>query len=379
MASNPALAGLEDVVAGQSAISEVNGQTGQLFYRGYDIRDLAREATFEEVVWLLWHGELPTPDELHRLETDLSDSRPLPGPSADLTDREVAEGAAPMPMLRTVASQLQIDDPDARGTARPAELRASFHLVARFPTVVARYHRRCAGQPTVPPPSPAGTATAFLTMLHGQPPDPAEARALDTYLVLLADHEFNASTFTARVIAATLANVDDAVVGALAALSGPLHGGANENVMRMLEAIGSANQAEAYVKDQLAKKQRIPGFGHRVYQTMDPRAAILREVARALSHQRGELRWLDLAEKVEQVVWSTKHLYPNVDFYSAPVLHLLGIPTALFTPVFAISRVAGWTAHVLEQHAHNRLIRPRAEYVGPAYRPFTSLASRRAA
>lgn len=372
----PTTTGLEDVVVGPSAITEVNGQTGQLYYRGYSIFDLARESTFEEVVWLLWHGELPSATELRDFRSALSQNRGLPDRTGALIDTLTTIPATPMAALRMATSMLEVEDPSAKSSAPPSEAQASLHLVARFPTIVTRFHRRRLGlEPVVPPPD-TDTATAFLTMLHGAAPDPADARDFDVVLIVHADHEFNASTFTARVIAATLANVFAGVDGAIAALSGPLHGGANEQVMRMLETIGSPDRAEAYVLNLLAQKQRIMGFGHRVYKTEDPRALILQRICRDMARRKHDTRWYDIATRVAQVVWNAKHLYPNVDFYSAPILHLLGIPTDLFTMVFAVSRISGWTAHVMEQHAHNRLIRPRAAYVGPAPRPYVPLSIR---
>ncbi len=372
----PTAAGLEDVVVGPTAISDVNGQIGQLIYRGYDIRDLARESTFEEVVWLLWHGELPSAKELGDFQRELAAERPLPDDVATLIDQLAARAAPPMTMLRLATSLLEVEDRGVRGIAPEEELRASLHLVARFPTIVARFHRRRQGLAPVTPPADTDTATAFLTMLHGAPPDPADSRDFDTLLILHADHEFNASTFAARVIAATLANVFAAVDGAIAALSGPLHGGANERVMAMLEAIGTPDRAEAYVQQILAQRQRVMGFGHRVYKVEDPRATVLRQICRQLGQRKHDSRWYDIAERVAEAVWNAKHLFPNVDFFSAPVQYMLGIPIDLFTVVFAISRVSGWTAHVMEQHANNRLIRPRGAYVGPAPRPYVPLSAR---
>jgi citrate synthase len=372
----PVAAGLEDVVVGPTEISDVNGQTGQLIYRGYDIRDLARESTFEEVVWLLWHGELPSSSELSSFRDDLAGNRELPNETASLVDRLASLHAAPMVALRAATSMLEVEDPCAHSLAQADELKASLHLVARFPTIVARYQRRRQGLEPVPPPANSDTATAFLTMLHGTPPDPDDSHDFDVLLILHADHEFNASTFTARVIAATLANVFAAIDGAIAALSGPLHGGANERVMRMIEAIGTPDRAEPYIQNLLAQKQRVMGFGHRVYKAEDPRATILRQICLAMGQRKHDVRWYDIATRVADTVWNAKHLYPNVDFFSAPVQHMLGIPTDIFTMVFAISRVSGWAAHVMEQHANNRLIRPRGAYVGPTARPYVPLSAR---
>ncbi len=372
----PAVEGLENVVVSTTSISEVRGQTGELLYRGYDVRELARESTFEEVVWLLWHGELPSQNELTSFKKELARNRTLPSGTGDLIDRLAAIPASPMVTLRMATSMLEIEDPCSRSIERADELKSSLQLVARFPTIVARYQRRRQGMQPVEPPPDADTATAFLTMLNGRAPTNADSHALDVLLILHADHEFNASTFTARVIAATLANVYAAVDGAIAALSGPLHGGANERVMNMLEQIGSPDRAAPYIQRLLASRQRVMGFGHRVYKTEDPRAVILRQLCQDLAQRTGDTKWYDIAAKVAEKMWNDKHLYPNVDFFSAPVQHMLGIPTDLFTLVFAISRVAGWTAHVMEQHANNRLIRPRAAYVGPAPRPYVSLSAR---
>ena len=369
-------AGLADVVVGPTTISDVNGQLGQLFYEGYDIRDLARDSSFEEVVWLLWHGELPSGRELAKFRSDLASHRKLSDQTAAMIDQLAGINAHPMPVLRVATTLLQIDDTNSGDIAAGPERQASLGLVARFPTILARFERRRKGLEPIEPREDPDQAKAYLTMLHGTPPDELDRQALDVLLILLADHEFNASTFTARVIAATLANVYSAVDGAIAALSGPLHGGANEQVMRMLEHIGSPANAKSYIESRLGQKQKIMGFGHRVYKAEDPRATILRQVARELGERKHDTHWFDIATKVEETVWNEKHLNPNVDFYSAPIMHQLGIPTELFTPTFAVSRIAGWTAHVLEQHANNRLIRPRGDYVGPAPRPYIPLSVR---
>jgi citrate synthase len=363
-----AKAGLEDVVATDSAICYLDGERGVLAYCGYDIHDLARHATFEEVCYLLWHRRLPTRRELGDLQTELAASRALPEPVGRLV-RQLPRGDG-MDSLRTMTSVLGHFDPDASESTPAANYRKAVRLTAQLGSVVAAVGRLNAGGAPLAPDPALGHAANFLYMLTGDRPDSLSARALDVALILHADHELNASTFAARVTAATLSDLHSAIVSAIGALKGPLHGGANADVMRMLLEIGqdaSLERAELTVHGRLALKQKVPGFGHRVYRTEDPRATHLRVMSRELGQRAGDVRWYRMSERIEAVVKSEKKLDPNVDFYSASTYYTLGIPIDLFTPIFAVSRISGWTAHVLEQYANNRLIRPRAEYVGPGY------------
>ena len=367
--------GLEDVVAATSAVCDVNGKEGRLFYYGLDIHDLAAHSSFEETVFLLWHGHLPTRRELEETRTELAKSRTLP-PDVLRMMAELPRTAVPMEVLRTAVSLLSMYDPDDADSSREANVRKATRLVAQTPTIVAAIEALRKGRAPLAPRPDLSLAANFLYMLFGEEQDPTAVRAMDVALILHADHELNASTFAARVTAATLADMYSAIVAAICALKGPLHGGANEQVFKMLQAIGSPDRAAAYVKDQLAAGKKIMGFGHRVYRTEDPRATHLRRLSRELGEKRGEPQWHEISWQVEQAVKAERGLYANVDFYSASTYHNLGIPTDLFTPVFAISRMSGWTAHVLEQYGNNRLIRPRAEYVGPRHVPYTPLDER---
>jgi citrate synthase len=360
--------GLEDVVATSSAICYLDGDRGVLAYCGYDIHDLARHATFEEVCYLLWHHRLPTRAELGDLQSELAASRSLPEPVIRLM-RMLPESDL-MDALRTLASALGHYDRDASDSSPNANHRKAVRLTAQFGSLVATMGRVHAGGGPIQPDPVLGHAANFLYMLTGERPGGLATHAFDVALVLHADHELNASTFAARVSAATLTDIHSAIVGAVGALKGPLHGGANSDVMRMLLDIGataSAEKVEEFVRAKLARKEKIPGFGHRVYHTEDPRATHLREMSRELGQRAGQPAWFEMSQRIESLVKAEKKLNPNVDFYSASTYYTLGIPIELFTPIFAVSRVSGWTAHVLEQYANNRLIRPRAEYIGPEY------------
>jgi citrate synthase len=361
-------AGLEDTVATSSAICYLDGDRGVLAYCGYDIHDLARHATFEEVCYLLWHRRLPTRAELGDLQSQLSAGRPLPEPVLRLM-RSLPVGNG-MDTLRTLTSALGHYDPDAADSSPAANDRKAVRLTAQIGSLVATMGRVASGGGPIEPDPVLGHAANFLYMLTGQRPGGLETRAFDVALILHADHELNASTFAARVAAATLTDIHSAIVGAIGALKGPLHGGANADVMRMLLEIGrdaGPDKAVEVVRAKLARKEKIPGFGHRVYHTEDPRATHLRQMSRDLGQRTGEPAWFEMSERIEAFVKSEKKLNANVDFYSASTYHSLGIETDLFTPIFAVSRISGWTAHVLEQYANNRLIRPRAEYIGPEY------------
>jgi citrate synthase len=359
--------GLEDVVACDSEICFIDGKQGRLLYRGYDITELAGRVSFEAVCYALWYGDLPGPAELAALRQRLAAARTLPAGLLALL-RQLPP-ARPMMTLRTAVSALGLYDPERDDNSLPACQRKAERLTAQMATVVAAMARIAAGQEPVAPRPDLGHAANVLYMLRGSEADPLQVEAMDVALVLHADHELNASTFSARVTAATLADMHAAITSAVGTLEGPLHGGANENVMRMLLEIGSPERAPAYVREQLARGVKIPGFGHRVYKTEDPRATILRRMSHDLGQRAGNTLYYDITRAVEQAVFEEKRLYPNVDLYSASTYYAMGIPIELFTPIFAVSRISGWSAHVLEQYAHNRLIRPRAEYVGPAPRP----------
>ncbi len=367
--------GLEDVVAATSAICEVDGKEGRLLYYGIDVKDLAAHSSFEETVYLLWHGRLPARDELATLREGLAAERALPVEVSRML-RDFPKEAVPMEVLRTAVSLLSMYDPDDADNGREANVRKATRLVAQTPTIVAALQAIREGREPVAPRADLSLAANFLYMLFGAEQGEMAVHALDVALILHADHELNASTFAARVTAATLSDMYSAVVSAIGALKGPLHGGANEQVFKMLRAIGAPDKADAYLTDQFAAGKKIMGFGHRVYRTDDPRATVLRRLSEQLGQERGETTWYDISREVERKVRADKKLYPNVDFYSASTYHSIGIPTDLFTPVFAISRMSGWTAHILEQYANNRLIRPRAEYTGPRDAPYTPIDER---
>lgn len=361
-----AKAGLEDVVATTSSICFIDGDRGILAYRGYDIHDLAPHATFEEVCYLLWHGRLPNRAELGELQSQFAAARALPDGVIRLL-RQLPPSDA-MDTLRTLASALAHYDRDAADNSAAANYRKSVRLTAQMSSLVATIGRVEQNQGPIDPDPVMGFAANFLYMLTGRRPDALEVRAMDCALVLHADHELNASTFAARVAAATLTDVHSAVVAGIGTLKGPLHGGANAEVMKMLLDFGASatpEKVEATIRERLAKKDKIPGFGHRVYRTMDPRAVHLRQLSKELGKRSGQPQWVEMSERIEALVKGEKKLNPNVDFYSASMYYALGIPVSLYTPIFAVSRTSGWTAHVLEQLSNNRLIRPRAEYTGP--------------
>jgi citrate synthase len=363
---NPIKAGLEDVVVSTSEICFIDGRQGRLVYRGYDVDDLVAHSTFEEVVFLLWQGRLPTRKELEAHLKTLSSraTRRLP-PKLIMMLRQLPRKTTPMEVLRTGVSALSAFDPDAADNSREATLRKAVRLTAQLPTLVAAWERIRRGKPVIAPTPRLSLAANFLYMLSGRRPSPLAAKTFDVALILHADHEFNASTFAARVTAATLSDLHSAVVSGIGALKGPLHGGANEQVMRMVEAIGRPARAEAWTRKALADKLRMMGFGHRVYRVEDPRAKHLRRLATELGEQAGNTDSVQILETVAGVVNREKGLFPNVDLFSGAAYKTMGIPTDQFTPIFAMSRVAGWAAHVLEQHGNNRLIRPRADYTGP--------------
>ena len=376
MADKPSR-GLADVIAASTALSDIDGRAGRLFYRGYDISDLAGRTSFEECVHLLQRGALPTRDELAGLIAELASAREITPTAASLVE-PLARSAAPMEAMRTLVSALGHDDPDKDSNEPDANARKAVRLVAQLPVLLAQYAAARGGPGAgVPEPDPSlGIAGNFLLQITGKRPSEEARDAFDECLVLHADHTMNASTFAARVCAATLSDMHSAVVAAIGTLKGPLHGGANEQVMRTLESIGSADAVEAAVRDRLARKQKLMGFGHRVYRTEDPRATRLRRLSQRLGELAGDSTYYEMSLAMEKTVMDVKGLYPNVDFYAASVYHSLGIPTDLFTPVFAVSRMAGWTSHVMEQHADNRLIRPDSEYVGEHGRTWVPIEHR---
>jgi len=359
--------GLEGVVATTSSICYIDGDAGVLAYRGYDIHDLADHSTFEEVCYLLWFGRLPNADELKQLKMRMAEERKLDASiyyRLQLTPKHVP----PMDMLRTVVSSLSYYDPEYDKNDHDANVNKAIRLTSQIAMIVANYDRIRKGKPTVQPDRSLSHAANFLLMLNGEAPSATAERAFDMALILHADHELNASTFAARVTAATLSDMHSAVTSAIGALKGPLHGGANEAVFKILMDIDQAGADPVeYVKGLLAQKKKIPGFGHRVYHTEDPRATHLRKMSHDLGESSGNPKWFDYSNKIEEFVKADKKLNANVDFYSASTYHTLGIDVDLFTPIFAVSRVSGWTAHVIEQLDDNRLIRPRADYMGPAY------------
>lgn len=365
--------GLEGIVAAASSISSIID--GVLTYRGINIDDLAEQSTFEEVVYLLWYGKLPTRDELGRLHKDLNAYAAIPAQVIEQI-QTYPQDANPMAALRTAISALALYDNEADDMSQPANLRKATRLQAQAAAVIAAFARVREGKEPIVPKNGVSIAHNFLYMLTGQEPDKVAIEALDKALVLHADHELNASTFASRVTVATLSDIYSGVTSAIGALKGPLHGGANEAVMAMLEEIGSIDNVESYINGKLANKEKIMGFGHRVYRNGDPRAKHLQKMSRELGKLTGNTKWYEMSIKIEDLVTGQKGLKPNVDFYSASVYTSLGIPRDLFTPIFAISRMSGWTAHILEQYADNRLIRPRAEYTGPSHQAYVPIGKR---
>ena len=367
--------GLEGVVAAETELCDLDGTNGRLAYRGYDIADLAGQATFEEVAYLLWMGELPTRGELDGFLAELATARPIP---EDLVKvfALMPKQADPMRVLQASVANLGMHDPDATDNTHAANLRKSARLTSQFATAICAHHRVRSGLEPVPPAKDLSLAANFLYMLTGKKPSNVTTKAFDASLVLYAEHELNASTFTTRVIAATLSDMHSAVAGGVGALKGTLHGGAGEAVMNTLLEIGKLDNVDGFVVKALAAKRRFMGMGHRVYTAGDPRAAILKGMAEDACRETGQALWYDLAVQLHAKVSATKKLIPNVDFYSAPLFYSIGIPVDLFTPVIAASRIVGWTANLLEQYDDNRLIRPRADYKGPGRKPFVPVEKR---
>ncbi|HTB96176.1 MAG TPA: citrate synthase [Terracidiphilus sp.] len=359
--------GLEGIVAANSGICWIDGEAGVLAYRGIDIHELAEKSTFEETTFLLWNGRLPNQFELREFQSQLALARELDQRIIDLL-RSFPSSATPMEVLRTAVSALSFYDADEKDNTHDANVRKSYNLTAQIAMIVAIYDRIRKGKEIIPPDRSLSHAGNFLWMLNGVKPSETATRTLDIALILHADHELNASTFAARVIAATLSDIHSAITGAIGALKGPLHGGANEAVMRLLLLIDKAGADPVdYVKNMLAAKQKISGFGHRVYKTEDPRATHLRRMSEQLGKDAGQPKWYEMSRAIELYIKGEKKLNANVDFYSASTYNTLGIDIDLYTPIFAVSRIAGWSAHVIEQLDDNRLIRPRADYIGPEY------------
>jgi citrate synthase len=357
--------GLEGIVANSTSLSDVLGQEGILIYAGYDINEIAGNASFEETIHLLWHGELPNRAQLDALSKKLRAARELPQPVVDFL-RNAPKNAGPMDVIRTAVSMLGLYDANPKDESPEANYNRSVSITAKMGVITAYFHRARKGLDLPPVRTDLGEAAHFLYLINGAEPSAEAARTLDVAYVLHADHGMNASTFSARVTIATLSDMYSAITSAIGTLKGPLHGGANEGVIHMLQEIGSEDKVDAWVETQLEQKKKIMGIGHRVYKVLDPRAPHLREMAIILSNQLGEPKWIRMSERIASIMKERKGLNANVDFYSATVYYSMGIPTDLFTPIFAIARAAGWTGHVMEQLADNRLYRPLSEYTGPA-------------
>jgi len=367
--------GLENVVAAETRISYVDGVHGRLYYQGYDLNDVAEKLTFSETVLLLWQGRLPTLVERDRFSADIVSDMRLPSQVVEML-KLTPPHSHPMAVLRTAVSMLANFDPDSEDISPEANWRKGKRLLAQVPTIIADLHRIRCGLPLISPDPDYGVSSNFLYMLRGEPPTAIERKAMRLLMVLHADHGLNASTFTARVIASTLGDMHAALSGALGALKGPLHGGANQRVMEMVLDIPDVETVKDYIEGMLENKQRIMGFGHRVYRTEDPRARHLRKYSQVLCELNGQSHLYDISHRIEQIVMDTKGIYPNMDFYSATVQHALGIPPEYFTAVFAAARTAGWIAHIMEQYDGNRLIRPTSRYLGEMGLPFVPIGER---
>jgi len=367
--------GLEGVVAASTRLSDVRGDIGQLIYCGYDINELAGRVTFEEVVHLLHHDHLPDRRALDELKALLAVKRELPKGVVEVI-KKFPKDAPPMHVIRTAVSALGCFDPEADNNSMDENRLKALRLIARIPMITAYFHRHRQGKSLLPPEPSLGEAANFLYLIDGEAPSQEKVNTLDMCYVLHADHGMNASTFSARVTIATLSDMYSAITSAIGTLKGPLHGGANEGVIKMLQEIGSLDRVDAYIAEALAQRKKIMGIGHRVYKTLDPRAPHLKRMAQMLSAKIGEPKWIQMSERIAEIMLKEKNLHANVDFYSATVYYSLGIPTDLFTPIFAVSRAAGWTAHVLEQLADNRLIRPQSQYIGPVGLKVTPIEER---
>ncbi len=371
--------GLEGVIAALSSISAIDGINGKLIYRGIPIEMLAKYSTYEETAYLLLYGELPTKEALEKFSAEMRELRVLPKKVEECII-ELPPNPHPMDILKVALAHAALYDPDRTRCCRDGVIRKVVRIIAQIPTMIAYYHRARTGQEIIPPDPNLGHAANFLYMLHGRKPDEEEARIFDIALILHAEHGLNASTFAAMVTASTLSDINSAILSAIGALKGPLHGGANERVLKMLDEIGTPDKAEEYVLNALKEKRRIMGFGHRVYKTYDPRARILKEYAEYLSDKYGDRKYIEIGERIENIMireLGKKGIFPNVDFYSGIVYQFLGIPRDLFTPIFAMARSVGWAAHVCEYTANNRIFRPRAYYIGPDYVEYVPIDQRR--
>lgn len=373
--STAATAGLRGVVAAQSKIGDVNGEEGILIYQGYNIHDLAEHSTFAETVFLLWNGRLPKTDELDALREQFRTNYKVPAEVLEMMEH-FPKNADPMDVLRTTVSALDFYDQSGHDTSPEAAIKTAVKLTGQLPTIVAAWDRIRNGKDVIAPDSSLSIAENFLYMLRGEKPDAEEAKMLDICLILHADHELNASTFTTRVVAGTLADIYGAVTAGIAALAGPLHGGANTAVMKTLVEIDSVENVEPWLDKALAEKRKVMGIGHAVYKTEDPRATWLRKFSKQMSDKTGTTKWFEMSEKLEKLMLDKKGMYPNVDFYSASTYYLMNIPLDLYTPIFAMSRISGWAGHILEQYSNNKLIRPRAEYIGERDLKYTPIDER---
>lgn len=367
--------GLEGVIAGRSSVCEVDEENCELYYRGYSILDLAEHSNFEEVAYLLIIGDLPGKNDLEEFRRKLSAEREIPK-KANQIIKGLPKETDPMDVLKIAVGVLHSMDPDASSNMSDANLRKAIRLIAKIPTIIADNYHFSQGREPVKPDPQLSLAANFLYMLKGKKPEGFESDVLDKSLILYAEHELNASTFAARVIASTLSDMHSAIMAAIGALKGPLHGGANERAMEMLLEIGVPEKAESWIKDALSQKKRIMGFGHRVYKKQDPRNPVIKRMSKALGERHSNSNWFEISEIVEKVIGVEKGLHPNLDFYSSSAYYLLGIPISLYTPIFVASRVSGWIAHVIEQYSDNRLIRPRAEYTGYGKRKYVPIDSR---
>jgi citrate synthase len=356
--------GLDGIVAASTRLSDVRGDAGQLIYAGYDINELAGKVTFEEVIHLLHWNHLPNRKELAELHHALAADRDLPKGVIDIL-RLLPKDTPPMDVLRTAVSATGCFDPQRDDSSYDDLRRKAMRLIAQVPIIIAYFHRLRQGKELAPPDPKLGEAANFLYMMDGELPPEEKVNTMDLCYILHADHGMNASTFSARVTMATMSDMYSAITSAIGTLKGPLHGGANEGVIKMLKEIGSLEKVDAYIEECLAQKKKIMGIGHRVYKTLDPRAPHLKRMAQILSSKLGEPKWIQMSDRIAEIMLQKKNLHANVDFYSATVYYSLGVPTDLFTPIFAIARTAGWTAHLLEQVADNRLIRPQSLYIGP--------------
>jgi len=373
--STVAAEGLRGVVAAQSAIGDVNGEQGILIYQGYNIHDLAEHSTFEEVVYLLWHGRLPTSQELAELNAEVRANYEVPADVIAMM-KQFPKTADPMDVLRTAVSSLDFYDQFGHNTDREHAVKTAVKLTAQIGTIAAAWDRIRNGKEVVAPDHTLNIAENFLYMLRGERADADESHLFDVCLILHADHELNASTFTTRVVAGTLADMYGAVTAGIAALAGPLHGGANTNVMKMLIEIGGLDKVDAWVEKALEEHRKIMGIGHAVYKTEDPRATWLRKYSLHMAEKKGETKWYEMSRRIEQLMHEKKGMFPNVDFYSASTYYLMDIPLDIYTPIFAVSRISGWTGHILEQYGHNKLIRPRAEYIGARDLKYVAIGER---